>query len=53
MAIDNSNLGWAYYNAGYTLTAAKNDTAAKTNYELAKTYSLKAVEQDPRLTPRI
>jgi len=48
-AIDNSNVGWAYYNAGYVQTAAKNDTDAKKNYELAKTYSQKAVDQDPKL----
>ncbi len=48
-AIDNSNLGWAYYNAGYTQTTAKNDAAAKTNYDLGKTYLQKAVEQDPKL----
>lgn len=47
-AIDNSNVGWAYYNAGNSLAAAKNDTAAKTSYELGKTYSQKAVQQDPR-----
>ncbi len=48
-AIDNSNLGWAYYNAGNSLAAAKNDEAAKENYSLAKSYSQKAVEQDPKL----
>jgi tetratricopeptide (TPR) repeat protein len=48
-AIDNNNLGWAYYNAGYTQTAAKNDAAAKTNYEQSKVFLQKAVEQDPKL----
>jgi len=48
-AIDNSNVGWAYYNEANTQTAAKNDAAAKTNYELGKTYLQKAVAQDPKL----
>ncbi len=48
-AIDNSNVGWGYYNAGNSLAAAKNDEAAKQNYDLAKSYSQKAVEQDPKL----
>ena len=48
-AVDNSNLGWAYYNAGNSLAAQKNDAAAKQNYDLAKTYSQKAVDQDPKL----
>jgi tetratricopeptide (TPR) repeat protein len=48
-AIDNSNLGWGYYNAAKTQTAAKNDTAAAANYNLAKTYLQKAVDQNPRL----
>ena len=48
-AIDNSNVGWAYYNAGNSQAVAKNDTAAKENYDLAKSYSQKAVEQDPQL----
>ena len=48
-AIDNSNVGWAYYNAGNSLTAAKNETAAKQNYAEGKTYLQKAVNQDPKL----
>ncbi|MFN2501383.1 MAG: tetratricopeptide repeat protein [Pyrinomonadaceae bacterium] len=48
-AIDNSNLGWAYYNAGNSQAIAKNEPAAKTNYEKAKVFLQKAVEQDPRL----
>lgn len=48
-AVDNSNVGWAYYNAGNSLAAAKNDTAAKEQYALGKPYLQKAVEQDPRL----
>jgi tetratricopeptide (TPR) repeat protein len=48
-AIDNSNVGWGYYNAATTQTVAKNDAAAAANYNLAKTYLQKAVEQDARL----
>ncbi|HEX3101660.1 MAG TPA: tetratricopeptide repeat protein, partial [Pyrinomonadaceae bacterium] len=48
-AIDNNNLGWAYYNAAYTQTTAKNDAVAKSNYALGKTYLEKAVQQDPKL----
>ncbi len=48
-AIDNSNVGWAYYNAGNSFAAEKNDAAAKENYTLAKSYSQKATEQDPKL----
>lgn len=48
-AIDNSNLGWGYYNAGYSQSTAKNEAGAKTNYDHAKTYLQKAVEQDAKL----
>lgn len=48
-AIDNSNLGWGYYNAANSQTAAKNTSAAKTNYNLSKTYLQTAVDQDPKL----
>lgn len=48
-AIDNSNVGWAYYNAGNSFTAAKNETAAKQNYDQGKVYLQKAVEKDPKL----
>ncbi len=48
-AIDNNNLGWAYYNAGYTQTAAKNDAAAKESFAQGKPYLQTAVQQDPKL----
>ena len=48
-AIDDSNVGWAYYNAGNSLVAAKNDAAAKQNFDQGKTYLQKAVEKDPKL----
>ena len=47
-AIDNSNVAWGYYNAGNSLSAAKNEPAAKADYEQAKVYSQKAVQQDPK-----
>jgi len=48
-AVDNSNVGWAYYNAGNAKAAEKNEAAAKQDYENAKAYSQKANEQDPKL----
>lgn len=48
-AIDNTNVSWAYYNSGQEQTAAKNDAKAKEDFEKSKTYSQKAVDQDPKL----
>lgn len=48
-AIDNSNLGWGYYNAAYTQKVAKNDAGAAKNLTLAKLYLETAVKQDPKL----
>lgn len=48
-AIDNSNLGWAYYNSGAAKAAKKDEAGAKADYAMAKTFSQKAVEQDPKL----
>ncbi len=48
-AIDNSNVGWAYYNSGAAKTVAKDTAGAKADYELGKAYLVKAVEQDPKL----
>lgn len=48
-AIDNSNVSWAYYNAGNSKAAAKNDAGAKQDYDQSKAYSQKATEQDPKL----
>lgn len=48
-AIDNSNVGWAYYNAGQVQTAAKNDPAAKASFESARDFSQRAVTLDPKL----
>lgn len=48
-AIENSNVGWAYYNSGSAKTVAKDTAGAKADYELGKAYLVKAVEQDPKL----
>jgi superkiller protein 3 len=48
-AVDNSNVGWAYYNAGSQAKAKNDDAAAKANYELSKAFLQKAVEQDAKL----
>jgi tetratricopeptide (TPR) repeat protein len=48
-AIDSSNVGWAYYNAGKSQANAKNDAAAKNDYELARNFSQRAAALDPKL----
>jgi tetratricopeptide (TPR) repeat protein len=48
-AVDNSNVGWAYYNAGNAAKANKDDEKAKENYEKGKVSLEKAVQQDPKL----
>jgi len=48
-AIDNSNVGWAYYNSGAAKAEAKDDAGAKAEYALGKAYLEKAVQQDPKL----
>ena len=48
-AIDNSNVGWAYYNQGQAQTTAKEPEKAKASYALAKTALETAVQLDPRL----
>ena len=48
-AVDNSNLGWAYYNTASEQKVAKNDAAATQNYNLAKASLQTAVQQDPKL----
>ncbi|CAN5326247.1 hypothetical protein BH10ACI2_BH10ACI2_12360 [soil metagenome] len=49
VAIDNSNLGWAYYNSATTQTQAKQPEKAKANYALARSFLEVAVQQDPKL----
>jgi superkiller protein 3 len=48
-AVDNTNLGWAYYNAAKVDKKNGNEEAAKAKFELAKTYLNTAVQQDPKL----
>ncbi len=47
-AVDNNNVGWAYYNAAYTQKTAKNDAAATENYEKGKVALKEALVQDPQ-----
>jgi len=48
-AIDDSNVGWAYYNAANQAKTNSDDAAAKADYELGKAFLQKAVEKDPKL----
>jgi tetratricopeptide (TPR) repeat protein len=48
-AVDDSNVGWAYYNAGADAKTKNDDAAAQANYELSKAFLQKAVEKDPKL----
>lgn len=48
-AVDNTNLGWAYYNAALIDRKNGNEEAAKEKFALAKQYLNTAVEQDPKL----
>jgi superkiller protein 3 len=48
-AVDNTNLGWAYYNAAKIDKKNGNVDAANAKFELAKTYLNTAVQQDPKL----
>jgi len=48
-AVDNTNLGWAYYNAAKVDQRNGDAEAAKAKFELARTYLNTAVEQDPKL----
>lgn len=48
-AVDNSNLGWAYYNSGNAKAEQKNEEGAKADYAMAKTSLQTAKEQDPNL----
>jgi tetratricopeptide (TPR) repeat protein len=48
-AVDDSNVGWAYYNAGTDAKSKNDDTTAKADYEQGKVYLQKAVNEDPKL----
>lgn len=46
-AVDNTNIGWAYYNAALVDKRAGNEVAAKEKFELARQYLGTAVQLDP------
>ena len=48
-AVDNTNLGWAYYNAAKVDKKNGNKEAADAKFALARTYLNTAVQQDPKL----
>lgn len=48
-AVENSNLGWAYYNKGSAEKEAKNKEQADKDFAMAKASSETAVQQDPKL----
>ncbi len=48
-AVDDTNVGWAYYNAAQADKAAKNDAEAKVKLEKGKTSLQAAVQKDPNL----
>ena len=48
-AVDNNNVGWAHYNAGFAQTASKNDQGAKASFAAGKPFLQSAVQQDPKL----
>ena len=48
-AVDDSNMGWAYYNSGVAKREAKDEAGAKADFELGKSFLQKAVEKDPKL----
>jgi len=48
-AVDDSNVGWAYNNAGSEAKAKNDDAAAKANYEQSKVYLQRAIQEDPKL----
>ncbi len=48
-AVDNTNLGWAYYNAARQDKAAGREVEAKQKLELARQYLQTAVSLDPKM----
>lgn len=48
-AIDQANMGWAYYNRGQALKNEEKMDEAAEQFELSKASSQKAVELDPKL----
>lgn len=48
-AVDDTNVGWAYYNAARADKAKKDETAAQAKLEKGKSTLQKAVQKDPNL----
>lgn len=48
-AADDSNVGWAYYNAGNEAKAKKDDAAAKDDYDKGRVALEQSVKEDPKL----
>lgn len=48
-AVDDTNVGWAYYNSAQADKAAKNDAEAKVKLEKGKDSLQTAVKKDPKL----
>ena len=48
-AADDSNVGWAYYNAGNEAKAKNDDAAAKDNYDKGRVALEQSVKEDPKL----
>jgi len=48
-AVDDTNVGWGYYNAARAEKAKKNDTAAQADLQKGKTSLETAVQKDPNL----
>lgn len=48
-AVDNTNLGWAYYNAARIDRDAGREAESRAKLELARAFLQKAVELDPKL----
>ena len=48
-AADDSNVGWAYYNAGNDAKAKKDDAAAKDDYDKGRVALEQSVKEDPKL----
>jgi len=48
-AVDNSNVGWAYYNAGHEAEEKDDHDAAQANYAKGRVALEESVKQDPKL----
>ena len=48
-AVDQANIGWAYYNHGQQLKNQKKDEEAEQQFAMSKNASQKAIELDPKM----